>query len=162
MVSWDSANISQQGEAGGVVLVNPDDDVSTEWVDVLIPGIGLCQVQRTNLVMCDHVRDSEVQPGLALELHISDGPHRQHLTTFLNLVGQHLCSLWIESEFPLLGGWDSRSSRVLSASAGINSAQGLTRQRVQLCPSVRTVQHATLSSGLLFRQHWPSGGGFEQ
>ncbi|EGZ10120.1 hypothetical protein PHYSODRAFT_305391 [Phytophthora sojae] len=62
VVSWNSADIFQHGEVGGVVLVKSEDDVPTEWVDMLISGIGLCQVQRSSLVVCDHARISEMNP----------------------------------------------------------------------------------------------------
>lgn len=83
-----------------MVLVNPnDDEESIEWVDVLVPGVGLCQVQRNNLVVSDNVRISEVQPDLELELQFSNFTNNGHLTSLLRLVGAYLCSLWIE--FPV-------------------------------------------------------------
>ncbi|EGZ10105.1 hypothetical protein PHYSODRAFT_338794 [Phytophthora sojae] len=66
-----------------------------EWVDVLVPGIGFCKVQRSDLGVCDHGKNSDLQPNLELEIHFRHSLGRGHLTRFLRLVGKHLRSFSI-------------------------------------------------------------------
>lgn len=75
------------------MLVNLSDDGSSEWVDVLVPGIGFCKVQRSDLGVCDHGKNSDLQPNLELEIHFRHSLGRGHLTRFLRLVGKHLRSV---------------------------------------------------------------------
>ncbi|GMF37728.1 unnamed protein product [Phytophthora fragariaefolia] len=94
VVSWKYADIFKQKEAFPVVVINHI-DISSKWVDALVPGIGFCKVQRSDLILCDYMNYIEFEPDLTLEIHFLELPKIGHLARFLRLIGKHLCCLWI-------------------------------------------------------------------
>ncbi|KAG7397235.1 hypothetical protein PHYBOEH_001113 [Phytophthora boehmeriae] len=79
---------------GSGAKIMSSEDKESDWVDALIPGVGLCKIHRRDLVQCDHKPSR--RPGAILTLQLGLLRPDGRLPELLRLVGSSLQCLHLK------------------------------------------------------------------